>query len=67
MAGLVLSTLSMSSVPLAHSIWLLAAVSVAFGAGLAALTTVIPVRRAAHPMRNAGIGGLQRFASCGDQ
>jgi MFS family permease len=30
----------MSAVPLAHSIWLLAAVSVAFGAGLAALTTV---------------------------
>ena len=39
-AGLIVSGLSMAAVPFMHTILLLAAASVAFGAGLAALTTV---------------------------
>ena len=40
MVGLVLSPLSMAAVPLVHTMWLLTAVTVAFGAGVAALTRV---------------------------
>lgn len=39
-AGLALSAAAMAAVPLLHTIWLLALASIAFGAGLAALTTV---------------------------
>ena len=38
--GVALSAVSMAAVPLVHTVWLLAVISLAFGAGLAALTTV---------------------------